>query len=245
MKKLSFVIGAIVGALFIVGMSCKSDKGGNQKSESTIGKIVDMVGETVNTSIDGNGKTIEKSFDLKDFTSVSLGVSADMELTQGESFSVQYIGEENFLEYLEVEVKNNDLNIKIKRGYWMKNQKPMKFKVTMPSVNSINLGGSGTITAMNSFKSKNIEINIGGSGDIFMKGEAESIDVNVGGSGTVKMYDMPTKKAEVNIGGSGDCYMTVSDKLEVNVAGSGDVHYKGNPSIEKNIVGSGEVTKEN
>ena len=245
MKKLSFVLGAIVGALFIVGMSCKSDKGGNQKSESTIGKIVDMVGETVNTSVEGNGKTIEKSFDLKDFTSVSLSAGADMELTQGETFSVQYIGEENFLEYLVLKVKNNELEIYNKEGFWMKRQKPMKFKVTMPYIKSISLSSSGTIKTMNSFQTKDIEVNIGGSGEIIMKGETQSAEINIGGSGTVKMYDMPTKKAEVNIGGSGDCYMTVSDKLEVNVAGSGDVHYKGNPSIEKNIVGSGEVTKEN
>ena len=243
MKFLSFLAGAIVTLYFVMSISCKNAD--SNESKSTFQTLVNTVESVAGWEcVKGNGNVITKQLTgLNGFDEVSMGVSADVELTQGETFSVTYIGEENLLEVLEIKVKGDDLSIGNIRGKSVCPTKTLKILVTMPSIKSVSLGGSGNIYSTNDFKCDNIELNIGGSGNIKMQGSAQKIEANIGGSGDIELFKMIAQKGEVNIGGSGNCDVNIEKSLEVNVAGSGDVRVKGNPSIEKNIVGSGDVTK--
>jgi hypothetical protein len=241
MKLLSFMAGAIITLYFVIALSCKSDSNG---SSNAFEKIAENLTGWECTK--GNGNVITKELSgLKDFDEVSMGISADVELTQGETFSVTFVGEDNLLDVMEIKVVNGDLEIGNKKGKGTCPTKDLKILVTMPSIKSVNLGGSGNIYATNAFKCDRLELNIGGSGNIKMQGSADKIEANIGGSGDIELFNLKAQKGEVNIGGSGNCDVNVEKSLEVNVAGSGDVRVKGNPSIDKNIIGSGEVKRMN
>ncbi len=239
MKFLSFLAGAIVTLYFVVALSCKSDNGGSSNSLENIASSI-----TGWECVKGNGNVVTKELtNLKDFKEVSMGISADVELTQGETFSVTYVGEDNLLDVMEIKVVNGELEIGNKRGKSTCPTKDLKIKVTMPNIKALNLGGSGNIYATNDFKCGDLELNIGGSGNIKLQGSADNIEANIGGSGDIELFNLKAQKGEINIGGSGNCDVNVEKSLEVNVAGSGDVRVKGNPTIDKNIVGSGDVKK--
>lgn len=65
-----------------------------------------------------------------------------------------------------------------------------------------NIAGSGNITVAGG-RSRSVEVNVMGSGDVSFKGEADSVDVSVAGSGDIRIAKVngPVKK---HVAGSGD-----------------------------------------
>jgi hypothetical protein len=198
-------------------------------------------------AVQGNGKIIKKELsDLRDFDGIANGIAADVIVTKGDNFKVEYEGDEKLLENLIIEVKNGNLDLRNKKDFgwnYSKNSKTV-FYITMPSLKKIALGGSGDFLAKGDFKEDKIEVALGGSGDVKLNGFARKQDIAIGGSGNVDLSDMQGESAEVAIAGSGDVRVNVSEKLNIAIAGSGDVKYKGNPSVKQSIVGSGDVTQE-
>jgi hypothetical protein len=193
----------------------------------------------------GNGNRIKKELTgLTDFNSVANGIAADIELIKGDTYKVVYEGDENLLDDIRIEVKGKSLNFENKKTYsYMSSRSKIRFTVTMPELQDVALGGSGSIVTKSDFNSEKISIALGGSGDIRLTGSAKYQEVAIGGSGDVDLSNLTGEKAEVSIGGSGNVKVNVSERLEVAIAGSGDVEYQGDPSIKETVVGSGEVKK--
>jgi hypothetical protein len=196
-------------------------------------------------AVEGNGNVIKKEITgLGNFDEVGNGISANMILTQGSEFKVVYEGESNLLELIKFEVKGNSLNVENKKNSWNSwttSRKGITIYITMPNLKAVALGGSGDISSTNDFSSDNLDIAIGGSGNIQLSGSANKIEVAIGGSGDVDLSKLKAKRGEIAIGGSGNCEVQVSDELEVAIAGSGDVKCKGRPRLKESVSGSGEV----
>ena len=199
-------------------------------------------------TVQGNGKIIKKELTgLTDFDGIANGVAADVIVTKGDNFKVEYEGDEKLFENLIVEVENHSLNFRNKKDFsWNSSRNSSKtvFYITMPSLKKIALGGSGDFSSKGDFNEDKISIAIGGSGDVKLNGIARKQDIAIGGSGNVDLSDMKGESADVAIGGSGDVRVNVSEKLNVSIAGSGDVKYKGSPNVKQTVVGSGSVTQE-
>jgi hypothetical protein len=193
----------------------------------------------------GNGKKIEKELTgLSDFNSIANGAFADIEITKGDTYKVVFIGDENILDMIKVKVEGKSLNFETEGyNYSIAERSKAKFLVTMPTLEDVALGGSGSIVAKSDFDSEKISVAVGGSGDIKLRGKAKYQEVAIGGSGDVDLSDLEGREGEISIGGSGNVKINVSDKLEVAIAGSGDVEYQGNPNLSESIAGSGEVKK--
>ncbi len=193
----------------------------------------------------GNGNRITKELTgLSDFNSVANGIAADIELVKGDTYKVVFEGDENLLEAIRVEIKGKSLNFENRKSYSsMSSRSNIKFTVTMPELEDVALGGSGSIVTKSDFSSEKMSIALGGSGDIRLTGKAKYQEVAIGGSGDVDLSNLIGEKGDVSIGGSGNVKINVSERLEVAIAGSGDVEYQGNPSVKETVVGSGEVKK--
>lgn len=218
--------------------------------------------------IKGNGKvvTIERSTDAYDEVAVSGWF--DVYLVNGNEGNITIKGEENLLEYLITEVKDDKLMIKPKKGYYLS---PSSWKnggitVTVPveNIRDVSLSGSGDIMGKTKLKAdifktsmsgsgditleieaNDLEVSMSGSGDINLKGSAEDLDVSISGSGDVKAYELDAKNVDAVVSGSADIKVSVSGTLKARVSGSGDIYYKGNPTVESKTSGSGDVTKTN
>ncbi len=196
--------------------------------------------------VKGNGNIIKKNLDYKDFTSVATGISGQVILTQGTNFEVTYEGDSNLLDVLEIDIKNNALNISTgsyKSGKSICPSKDIKFYITMPTLESVAVGGSGSIKSTNDFSCDRLRVAVGGSGDIELRGTANKEEIAIGGSGNVNCLRLKAAACKVAIGGSGDAQVNVTDDLNVAVGGSGTVTYEGNPSIKKSFGGSGKLIK--
>ena len=211
--------------------------------------------------VKGSGPIVTETLDLSNFSSIGLGISANVYLTQGSQQKVEVRGQKNIIDILKIESKDNTLNIGTKKNHSYSTSEKLEVHVTMKDLTKLNLGGSGSIIGETQFtnlddvkfniggsgsikldlQADEIDCNIGGSGSMKLSGQADEIEVNIGGSGSVKAIDLQVKNADVNTAGSGSAMINVSDHISARIAGSGGIKYKGDPKIDKKIVGSGRI----
>jgi hypothetical protein len=214
-------------------------------------------------TIRGNG--IESSEDriVTDFDQLKSSGSFDVEIINGDEYSLVVYAESNIIPYIETYVTNGTLNIDIRGLHNVNNRLPMQIIVTTPQIRSIKQSGSGDIIAdyfdtnefdlsisgsgsiSTSVDAAIVNARISGSGKIEISGSALFANYNISGSGRIDSYDLITKNCDAYISGSGSMYVSASDIIQATISGSGNVFYLGNPAIDTHISGSGRVISRN
>ena len=218
--------------------------------------------------VKGNGNFVTIDRSTADYDQIAVAGWFDVELVEGTEGQLKIRGEENLLEYIKTEVKDDKLVIKVKNGI---NLKPSNWSkdggihVTVPveEVESVTLSGSGDVVSNMTLKAnkfstavsgsgdvslnieaETVEASLSGSGDINLSGQAGSFEVRVSGSGDIKAFELNANNVEATISGSADVQVTANEMLVARVSGSGDIRYRGNPKkIDSKASGSGEISK--
>ena len=238
----------------------------------TIVTLVIALGMVISTQaqwgkkIKGNGKVVTIERSTADYDEVAVSGWFDVYLVNGNEGNISIKGEENLLEYLVTEVKDDKLMIKPKKGYYLSpsSWKSGGIEVTVPveNIREVSLSGSGDIMGKTQLKAdifktsmsgsgditldieaNDVEVSMSGSGDINLKGKTEDLDVSISGSGDVKAYELDAENVDATVSGSADIKVRVSQYLKARVSGSGDIYYKGDPKVDSKTSGSGDVTK--
>ncbi|MEO6134504.1 MAG: head GIN domain-containing protein [Ginsengibacter sp.] len=197
-------------------------------------------------SVKGSGSIITEPRSVVDFYNVSVSGSTNVFITQGNSFDVKVKAYENIIPFMETKVQDGTLFIGFKSNANVSNDNSEVY-ITMPSLNSLAVSGSGNIDSKGSFLgSGNFKSTISGSGNIVIQGAtANNYQINISGSGSVKSFGMVSKQAVVSIIGSGNAELTVLQDLNATIDGSGNVYYKGaTATVTSKITGSGQVIKQ-
>jgi hypothetical protein len=215
-----------------------------------------------NRCVDGSGKIMNSSTELKKFNEIEIDVPANVQIRQGTKYSVDIQADENILKRIEANVSGNTL--KIKSNKCIKNFKVLDINITTPEIKEIELNGSGNISSSGIIKTdklyieingsgkndfsvdtKKLKITINGSGDFVLKGITKQLNLETNGSGNFDAFTMDCLKAYIEINGSGNCKVKPIEKLDVEISGSGNVYYKGVPEdIEVAANGSGKLIKQ-
>ncbi|HSG99213.1 MAG TPA: head GIN domain-containing protein [candidate division Zixibacteria bacterium] len=188
----------------------------------------------------GSGNVTTEKRDVSDFNIIAIQNATDIEITIGPEFSAVIEAEDNLLEYITTDVRRKTLYVDDVDGYSISTRNGSTLKITMPSLAGLEINGSSNVTA-DGLKEELLVIEISGSGDIALSGEAREVEVEIDGSGDVDAREFSAAEAVIEINGSGDVRMKVSDHLDVNINGSGDVTYYGEPRVRKRIYGSGDL----
>ncbi len=208
--------------------------------------------------VDGDGPLVTATLDISGFRGVELDIPADVFITQGDEFDVVVEGKQNIIDELEFDVSGGVWDIKTDRC--VRDIGNMKFFITMPEIDFLQVSGSGSIVSNSELVVGDIEIRISGSGTIDVELDADDIEARTSGSGNMRLFgfadeleyrvsgsgdlhafDLELRQADIQISGSGDAEVNVSEFLKVRISGSGDVIYLGNPTIDASVSGSGEV----
>jgi len=215
-------------------------------------------------SISGNGNVRDETRPLSNINTISTSGSIDVEINNGDTYSLIVQDDENLIPYVVTEVNGGELHIHYKNGYSIMNDHA-KVMVTVPTLNQIITSGSGDVTTNGVIRNDNeidmktsgsgdikatvnapsIKVTGSGSGDIELSGMTKNFDCGISGSGDIKCSNLKSENAVIRVSGSSDVHVFASVSLKVNVTGSGDVRYSGNPpSPEIHITGSGTVEAE-
>ncbi|MFD1615137.1 head GIN domain-containing protein [Gelatiniphilus marinus] len=215
-------------------------------------------------SIKGNGNmtTVKRTTDS--YNAIKCAGSMDFILVSGTEGSITIEGEENLLQYIATEVKDNVLKVKVKNGKTLKTSRNKTIKITIPfeDINKVSLAGSGDLWNENVINVTNLDValagsgdidlnvkttsitgSVAGSGDLTIKGSTNNLKAKVAGSGDFHGFDLQANNTEVSVAGSGDAEVVSIQNLKARVAGSGDIEYKGNPEKkDTKVAGSGSIS---
>ncbi|MFK2820802.1 head GIN domain-containing protein [Flavobacteriaceae sp. LMIT009] len=213
--------------------------------------------------VKGNGKVTTETRSTGDYDGVKCAGSMDYVLVAGTEGKITIEAESNLMEYIVTEIKNNNLIVKVKKGYNLKPSFNKALKVTIPfkDISSVSLAGSGDVWNEDKIKSNSLDVSLAGSGDMVLDIEANSVEgslagsgdmtlkgntndltVKVAGSGDISAFGLQANNTKASVAGSGDIEVVSNKSLYARVSGSGDIEYKGNPDKEDTKVsGSGTI----
>jgi hypothetical protein len=218
-------------------------------------------------TIKGNGQMKKETREVSDFTSLSSKGSMNVEITYGNSNSIQIEADENLLPYIETTVEDGRLIIQSKKKVNLKSKTKMTVYVSMTKINSLQLSGSGNIDGKGAFTNSgktdigisgsgniklsfdsfdDLDLSLSGSGNMDLKGGAatNNITAAVSGSGNIECSDISSNDVSAKISGSGNIKVYANKSIDAKISGSGNVFYKGSASnINSKIAGSGKVIK--
>lgn len=190
--------------------------------------------------VKGSGKVVEETRNLAPFSKIESQGSTDVVVSIGSPQRVVVKADDNILPLITTSVTGDSLLIGSRGNY--SSSANIQVSVTVPSLTSLELAGSGTL-AVSGLQQQAFRVGLSGSGDVTASGTASEVDVSIAGSGDVHLFGLIAQHGRVSVTGSGDIEVHAVQSLNASVMGSGDILYEGNPEkLERSVVGSGEIS---
>jgi hypothetical protein len=217
--------------------------------------VAGLMATTVATSgcargrAEDSGPTVERNYPVGAFDKIELAGAYDATVRTGTAPSVHAKGGENVLERLVVEVKDGALHIYPRKrsgfnwGWSHKHRSKVELTITVPSLRSAELAGSGGIR-IDKISGDSFEGSVAGSGDLTVdQVEVGSLKLGIAGSGDAKAGAGKARTAEYEIAGSGgiDAKGVVAEDADISIAGSGGISVHATRAAKVSIAGSGDV----
>lgn len=213
----------------------------------------------INT-IDGNGNVIKQERTVTSFNKIDISGGFEVLINQGKEEKLELEVDENLLELIKTETKNNTLIIKSDKS--IGKAKSLKLYITVVDIKDIDVSGAVELTNKGTFEGENLEIDVSGAGDIDLKleveelkmkmsgasetnlaGKAHHFEIEISGAGELNAEKLKSRNVIVDISGAGSATVNAKKTLNVIVSGAGSVKYKGNPKITKKVSGAGSIKK--
>lgn len=193
----------------------------------------------------GDGNVQEYELDLADFDEIQLVGPVDLEIKQGPEQSVFVRAEAPMYNDLEYRVKDNELEIGYEDIRCFETDFGVTVMVTLPDVKSISVDGPSQVMSIGELDLDKLEVNVSGSAEVMLEGEAETCEVDV--SGSIEMYNFGfvNQRTDIDISGSAEMEVFTEQELNIDISGSATIRYMGDPVVDENVSGTLDLIKIN
>jgi Putative auto-transporter adhesin, head GIN domain len=190
--------------------------------------------------IKGSGKRVSEKRQIPAFTAIETNGAFTIAITCQKEPALEVEGDDNVLQFVTTEVKNNVLHLTNSKGYSV--TEPVKFKITVPNLEGLSVSGAGKID-IKEMQSDTFAIDSEGAPYITVAGNTKVLNIDSNGAGKIDTYNLRASKGAVECNGATIVDLYVADELNVKVNGPSVVTYKGDPVVNKNINGPGRVER--
>ncbi len=205
---------------------------------------------------------ISKTYDVGDFSTITLSGAFKVHLVQGNdcSVTVKTTNSEAF-NNLKVRQHSNEVEIKMDKSFFKLNR--ISLYITFKSLETLKIEGGANLKTngfldLNNFTvgiegGANIELALkvnnlkvyGEGGFLFeMQGVANSLDVTIKGAGNVNASELKAKDVSFTVEGFGTGSVHAINTLNARIEGVGRLRYRGDPKVNQYIDGLGSVKPE-
>jgi len=189
--------------------------------------------------VQGSGIAVTQPRTVGGFSGLDLAGSNVVTVTVGAPRSVVVHADSNLIADVTTQVVGGNLVIGTVGSFTT--HSPMNVTVTVPSLTSLQLTGSGQIS-VTGIKVPRLDVTLSGSGMLTAAGTATQLYVTLAGSGEAQLYQLTASNARAIVTGSGLVQVTATRALNAAVPGSGAIFYEGNPTqVTTSVTGSGAV----
>lgn len=190
--------------------------------------------------IEGNGQITIESRQMVSFNKVENDGTFNVYIRHDSVYTAKVEAESNLIPHIRTRINGNTLEIDTREN--LRNNYPMNIYITTPIISGAYLNGSGSVT-LDSLDTKNMEVDLSGSG--IMSGEiiSTSLTTRISGSGKINLNAF-TNSCNARVSGSGDIEL-IGESLtgDFSISGSGNIrstNFVQNECISK-ISGSGNM----
>lgn len=195
------------------------------------------------------------------FTALTLASGDTLTIVEGDHWRIRADGKPTVLAKLRFLVEDGQMVIGRRSGRAQDRAGNARIEVTVPSLDSVTLAGSGhiridrisgpaaTLTVAGSgtltltdLETDRLAATIAGSGELILAGHAQTAKITIAGSGDIRAARLSTRDAAVTVAGSGDAQFLASGAVEASIVGSGDVDVIGTRDCTQTRMGSGRLT---
>jgi hypothetical protein len=217
-------------------------------------------------AVSGSGHVISQERAISDVTGINLMTIGNVHIALGDREELRIEAEDNLLPHLKTNVYDGQLELDNGDGVWPQPTRPINFFVTVKSLDSLALSGSGHIEApdltadhfrvrlsghgdirLGTLSARRAKLGLSGLGNLHLaSSQVEQQDVTLSGHGNLHLDRMDAQDVDVRISGSAN--MTVGEgqvKMQrITVSGVGNYEAPGvqSDTTEARITGSGSVT---
>jgi len=201
-------------------------------------------------SFTGSGNVVTQEEAISDFDKVEISHSFEVDIKQGEAFSVIIRVDDNLVEQLQVEKFGSTLKIGLEPAVSIVSNATLEAEITMPELTGLDLSGASNATISGFKSTKNltvdlsgassivgdigagdISIDLSGSSNANLTGSGGNLTLDASGSSDVDLSDFPVADAEIDASGASTVTVNASGRLDVEASGASNVTYLGEPSM--------------
>jgi hypothetical protein len=214
--------------------------------------------------ITGSGNLVTQEEPIIGFDKVDISHSFEVDISQGESFSVIIRIDDNLVEHLQVVKEGSSLKIGLdpNRNYTA-SKATMTAEVTMPELTGLDLSGASHAT-ISGFKSTNdfsvdlsgasslvgdieaakTSFDLSGGSDANLSGSGQKTTIDAAGSSQIDLSNFLVADVMVNASGGSTATVNTSGRLNADASGASQVYYLGDPILgEIDSSGSSSVER--
>ena len=196
-------------------------------------------------AVDGNGDRVTERRRIPEVSRISNESQFDVDISQGDTFEVRVRIDSNLQKHVDTEVRGDTLVID-SDAWVVDSQSGPHVLITMPRLDSLSSGGSGSVFAAWFDASEDVYLRLSGSGDLgfegtaprivadldgsgdmHLNGSSDFVELTLDGSGDIEANGLVAAGADVEVDGSGDLRVTVDGPVDARADGSGDVELSG------------------
>ena len=213
------------------------------------------------TGIKGNNKVVSEDRTISsDFKEIKVQQGITLHLTQGNSTDISVEADENIIDLLITEVKNNELKIYFEKNvYKAKARNVFLTTKTIEAIrtssgaevisentiqaNTLDLDSSSGSTIKITVKADDIKSETSSGADIKIKGKTINFSASSSSGSSIDADDLESVNAVAQASSGANIDLNVSGKLTAKASSGGDIDYEGSPSeIDKNTSSGGSVS---
>ena len=204
--------------------------------------MFDVFGSSsTSTAIQGSGIAATQTREVPDFSGVDLAGTNNVTIQVGGEQSVVVHADNNLLDNVTTEVQAGTLVIANTDSFTTKS--PMSVEITVPTLETLDLSGSGNIAA-DDIRASGLTVTLSGSGTLRASGTADRLVVTLDGSGDAQLEQLVAQDAIAVVNGSGRIVVNATNSLEASLPGTGAILYSGNPAhVTTTVTGTGAITQ--
>lgn len=211
--------------------------------------------------IKGNGEVVSEDRTISsNFSEIIVQQGIQVYLTQGNSTSLKVEADENILDILRTEVKNNQLKIYFDKNVYKASSKNVY--VTANNITKIETSSGAAVKTENTIDTKSLNLdsssgsyikiyvnadNISSSSSsgagIHIYGKSKQFSASASSGSSIDADKLETINTTAQASSGANINVNVTGKLTANASSGGDIDYEGSPTqINKNTSSGGSIS---
>jgi hypothetical protein len=204
-------------------------------------------------AITGSGNVVTQEEAMTGFDKLDVSDGFQVDVSQGDSFSVVIRFDDNLVEHLQVAKQGNTLKIGLKPGrFYNLRDATLEADVTMPELTGLDLSGGSHVTLSGLISAKALSadlsggshltgdveagdatINLSGGSHATLSGSAGDLTIDASGGSHAKLAELVVVDADVEASGGSEVTVNPSGRLDADASGGSRVYYLGSPTLGK------------